>query len=244
MDKLRLLAEAVSKSWERRAPRPFICESLKLLYYVVPKAASSTVRRYLIEHGYPERRPSQLTHDHVQHFQFPRVTQREARDLVESGYRTFTVVRNPYERIVSCYRDKIVGAGSAPGPSAGFLRYNSLTGRPMFRNDMTLLEFLQIISRLPDFASDAHFRCQRTFVPVEQGEVRLDRIIQLERFSEAFPEFLVWAGLPEWQANRENPTKRSSGLLAENPGAVELIRERYASCFRLFGYDLEEVPDV
>jgi hypothetical protein len=244
MNNLKLLIESIGKSWVRRRPRPFICPELKLLYYVIPKAASSTVRRYLIEHGYPDRRPDQLTHNHIQHFVFPRVPQPQARRLARDGYRSFAVVRNPYERIVSCYLDKIVGAGASPGPSDGFVRYNRLLGRPLFRNDMTFLEFMRIISRIPDMASDAHFRCQRTFVPVEGGAVRLDRIIQLERFSEDFPEYVSSLGLPEWQAHRENPTKHGGGVLARHPEAIPLIRKRYESCFRLFGYPIDKVPDV
>ena len=244
MMKFKLLADNVAKSWVRRQPRPFICEELKLIYYPVPKAASSTVRRYLIEHGYPDRRPPQLTHNHIQHFQFPRATQPEARQLIAEGYRSFAVVRNPYERIVSCYFDKIVGAGANPGPSAGFVRYNRLLGRRLFRNDMTFPEFIRVISRIPDFAADAHFRSQRTFVPLQGGRVALDCVIQMERFSEQFPAFLASAGLPGWEMMRENPTQKRDGILQQFPETIPFIRKRYASCFRQFDYPVDDVPDV
>lgn len=242
--KIILLKENISKSWVRRQPRPFICEELKLLYYPVPKAASSTVRRYLIEHGYPDRRPPELTHHHIQHFQFPRSTQREARDLVALGYRSLAVVRNPYERIVSCYFDKIVGAGANPGPSAGFVRYNRLLGRQIFRNDMTFPEFTRVICRIPDFAADAHFRSQRTFIPVVGDRVVLDCVIQMENFSTQFPAFLAASELPAWEMMRENPTKKRDGILRQFPETIPLIQKRYASCFRLFDYSVGEIPDV
>lgn len=244
MNNIRLLAQNIAKSWERRHPRPFICEELKLLYYPVPKAASPTVRRWLIENGYPDRRPPELTHSHIQHFQFPRVKQRKARELAGMGYRTFAVVRNPYERIVSCYFDKIVGAGASPGPSSGFTRYNRLLGRPLFRNDMSFLEFIGVISRIPDFAADAHFRSQRTFIPVEAGSIIIDRVIQMERFAGQFQSFLASAELPGWEGMRENPTRKTSGVLRQFPQAIPLIRKRYESCFRLFNYPLDEIPDV
>jgi hypothetical protein len=242
--KLKILTENIAKSWVRRQPRPFVCEELKLIYHPVPKAASSTVRRYLIEHGYPDRRPPELTHYHIQHFQFPRIPQSKARDLLVEGYRSVAVVRNPYERIVSCYFDKIVGAGASPGPSAGFVRYNRLFGRNLFRNDMTFPEFIRVISRIPDFAADAHFRSQRTFIPVEGGQVNLDCVIQMERFSVQFSAFLKAAELPVWEMMRENPTSKRDGILRQFPETIPLIQKRYASCFHLFDYPIGEIPDV
>jgi hypothetical protein len=242
--KLKILTENIAKSWVRRQPRPFVCEELKLIYYPVPKAASSTVRRYLIEHGYPDRRPSELTHNHIQHFQFPRTSQSKARDFLAEGYRSVAIVRNPYERIVSCYFDKIVGAGASPGPSAGFVRYNRLLGRNLFRNDMTFPEFIRVISRIPDFAADAHFRSQRTFIPVAGGQVNLDCLIQMERFSEQFPAFLKAVELPVWEMMRENQTSKRDAILRQFPETIPLIQKRYASCFRLFDYSIGKIPDV
>lgn len=244
VSRLRILSENIAKAWVRRHPRPLVCPELKLLYYNVPKAASSTVRRYLIEHGYPDRRPPVLSHNHIQHFQFPRVSQGEAGMMAADGYRKFAVVRNPYERIVSCYFDKIIGAGASPGPSAGFIRYNKLFGRKLFRNDMDFMEFMRVISRIPDIASDAHFRSQRTFVPICRGEVALDCIIQMERFSEQFPAFLESSGLPAWEIKRENRTEKRKGTLLKFPEAIPLIQKRYASCFALFNYSFDDVPDV
>jgi hypothetical protein len=242
--KIKLLSENIAKSWVRRHPRPFICEELKLIYYPVPKAASSTVRRYLIEHGFADRRPLELTHNNIQNFTFPRITLKRALELQKVNYRSFAVVRNPYDRIVSCYFDKIVGAGSNPGPSAGFVRYNQLLGKQIFRNDMGFLEFIRVISRIPDFAADAHFRCQRTFLPLQGGRVALDCIIQMERFADQFPAFLSSAGLPDWETQRENQTQRRDGILQQYPETIPLIRKHYESCFRLLGYAADEVPDV
>jgi hypothetical protein len=165
-------------------------------------------------------------------------------ELQKVSYRSFAVVRNPYDRIVSCYFDKIVGAGSNPGPSAGFVRYNQLLGKQIFRNDMGFLEFIRVISRIPDFAADAHFRCQRTFLPLQGGRVALDCIIQMERFADQFPAFLSSAGLPDWETQRENQTQRRNGILQQYPETIPLIRKRYESCFRLLGYSADEVPDV
>jgi hypothetical protein len=243
--KIKLLTENIAKSWVRRQPRPFICDELKMIYYPVPKAASSTVRRYLIEHGFPGRLSAdKLTHKNIQSFVFPRTTLKRAIVIQQEGYRSFAVVRNPYERIVSCYYDKIIGIGSNPGLSAGFVRYNQLLVRQIFRNEMTFTEFIRVVCRIPDFAADAHFRCQRTFLPTKGNRVAMDCVIKMERFNEQFPVFLATEGLPSWESKRENKTERNGGLLREFPETIPLIRKRYASCFRLLDYPPDEVPDV
>jgi hypothetical protein len=117
-------------------------------------------------------------------------------------------------------------------------------GRNLFRNDMTFPEFIRVISRIPDFAADAHFRSQRTFIPVEGGQVNLDCVIQMERFSVQFSAFLKAAELPVWEMMRENPTSKRDGILRQFPETIPLIQKRYASCFHLFDYPIGEIPDV
>lgn len=243
--RLKTLLENVAKSWVRRQPRPIICEELKLIYYPVPKVATSTVRRYLIENGFPGALKGEaLTHDHIQHFNFPRITLKAALALRHKGYRTFGVVRNPYARITSCYLDKIAGAGSRSGLNHGFQRYNRITGRQIFYHGMDFEEFAKRISRIPDWAADSHFRSQATFLPVVKGKIRLDCLMHMESFDEEFLRFCNDHGLPSWAAQRENRTVRKQTLLADTADAVTLLRKRYADCFERFGYDPNSVPDV
>jgi hypothetical protein len=248
ISRFKMLAENIVKSWVRRQPRPILCEELKLIYYPIPKVATSTVRRYLIENGFPgSLKGEALTHNHIQHFTFPRITLKEAFALQGKGYRSFAVVRNPYARITSCYLDKIAGAVSAGNSgevSAGFRRYNDLSHRKLFYETMNFKEFVNIIRRIPDFAADAHFRSQRTFLPLKRGIIDLDQLIQIERFDEQFPAFLAGIDCPKWQSARENQTKRKGSLLSEFPETLPLIRRRYANCFHLLGYSSNEIPDA
>lgn len=243
--KFKMLAENIAKSWVRRKPRPIVCEHLKLIYYPVPKVATSTVRRYLIENGFPgSLKGDALTHDHIQHFSFPRITLKEALALKNQGYRSFGVVRNPYARITSCYLDKVAGGGSRAGLNHGFQRYNRISGLQIFYHGMDFGLFVRRISRIPDWAADSHFRSQATFLPIVRGELQLDHLLHMENFEEEFLAFCRMNGLPDWSANRENRTIRRQKFLAEAPEAVTLLRKRYADCFARYGYDPDDVPNV
>ena len=245
ISRFKILGDNIAKSWVRRQPRPLVCEELKLIYYPVPKVATSTVRRYLIENGFTGSPTGEaLTHNHIQHFSFPRVTLKKALALQASGYHSFGVVRNPFARLTSCYLDKIAGAGSRSGLNHGFQRYNRITGRRIFFHGMSFDGFVKVISRIPDWAADSHFRSQKTFLPIAGGRIKLDHLIKMETFDEEFPRFCEKHGLPPWVAQRENKTIRKQTLLADSPAAVARIRKRYADCFARFGYDPNEVPSV
>ncbi len=245
VSRLKMLADNIAKSWVRRQPRPIICEQLKLIYYPVPKVATSTVRRYLIENGYPgSLKGEALTHNHIQHFSFPRITLKEALALQDQGYRSFGVVRNPYARVTSCYLDKIAGAGSRSGLNHGFQRYNRITGCRVFFHGMDFGQFVKRISRIPDWAADSHFRSQATFLPIVSGVLRMEPLMHMETFDQEFPKFCEQHGLPPWRAQQENKTIRKQTLLADSPESVSRLRKRYADCFARYGYDPNEVPSV
>lgn len=238
MSPLQLLKESVLKSWERRQPRPIVSHELKLIYYPVAKVASSSIRKYLYQHGFPEllkADPSDKTA--WIRFEFPRIPQSEVQQYVDAGYKTFAIVRNPYDRICSCYRDKIVGARKRGSLERGFERYNQLLRRRIFDPKMSFEAFIRTIYRIPDFASDAHFRSQATFIPTERKTIVLDNLFKIEDFDSEFSHFLEELALPKWPLVRQNQTTKEESLLLQNPEAIPLIRKRYKKSFDLLPYD-------
>lgn len=243
MSLLRLISESIRKSIERRHPRPIVCHKLKLLYYPVAKVASSSIRRYIFEHEYshPEMAAEEREGAFVS-FQFPRIPQKEVPKYVRDGYTTFTVVRNPYERVCSCYRDKILGSVKRGHLHKGFQRYNKLASIPIFTEEMPFISFLRKIAWIPDFASDAHFRSQVTFIPHAGNQILVDHVLKMEEFDIGFSDLVKKLGLPEWKPSRVNRTHPQESLLKSHPDTVPLIRRRYRRCFRILPYGLDDIP--
>ena len=87
-------------------PRMFyIVDALRLAYLSVPKAACSSIKLALGKAAGIPLIPDQdllFIHAHPQwHWQKGRL------EDTQSGYAKFSFVRNPFDRLVSCYSDKI-----------------------------------------------------------------------------------------------------------------------------------------
>ena len=156
------------------------------------------------------------------------VTPRERLDLVQSpDVFRFTSVRDPYERIASCWLAKVAR------PNNSRLR---TTMRE--RGDSSLLGFLRYVAETPPLARDIH--CRRLVDLTGNGAVSFDAVIRHERFAadlSVIIERLAVRGLRIPQQNPARPT-HAVEKMAELMGPAEraLAAEIYADDFAAFGY--------
>ena len=74
-----------------------------------------------------------------------------------TGFK-FGFVRNPLDRLYSCYKQKIVLYARTYNQPILFWRYGN-----KFHKDMSFEEFVMTVSKIPDWYADIHFRSQHTF---------------------------------------------------------------------------------
>lgn len=159
-------------------------------------------------------------------------------DLLYPGIFTFAFVRNPWERLVSCYRDKILGEVQ------GFTNFtirpgvaNCLAHYDAFFANMTFEEFVYAVASIPDDEADAHFRSQHTFLTNEAGEIGIDFVGRYERLIADFQLIQQRIGLPDielphLQAARY-PTQYTSFY---SPQLQKIVAERFCNDIELFQY--------
>lgn len=234
------LMDSFRKTLRALRPQPVLCRKLKLIYYPIPKVASSSIRGYLLEHGFLDDRTdaSELTMDQIHHgFDYPQITVREALALQKQGFRSFAVVREPMARLESCYRDKILDYKQKNEPLRyGFARYNRLFLRNVFSTEMSYPDFVRAVSKIPDLLSDEHFRSQSRFLPATRSRLALDRLIRLENLDEEMADMCAQFDLPAWQGKRVNSTPKSPLAAGASPEIIELIVNRFRSDYVLTGY--------
>jgi Sulfotransferase family len=155
------------------------------------------------------------------------------------GLFSFSFVRNPWDRLVSCYRDKVLGEVSdftsfhpTRGVAYCLARFDAL------RADMPFDEFVEVIATIPDDQADEHFRSQHTFVTDGAGELALDFLGRFERLDEDFKRVCQELGIPSLtlpfvQAARTRRDYKSY----YTPSTRRLVAERFAADVRLFNYD-------
>jgi hypothetical protein len=155
------------------------------------------------------------------------------------GYWTFAATRNPFDRMVSCYSEKVCKTTEhkdfVGGLSKHFIRFGK------FSAHMPFAEFVDGVCSIPDRDADPHFRSQHSFLTGRNGRLIPDylcdiqelnllteKIEQLRGVRISIPHFLK-SDRGDWQSYYTD----------------ELIRKvaaRYREDFRLFGY--ETAPDI
>lgn len=231
---LSLAVAAVKSAWSIRYPVGILCERFHCIYFPIPKAGSSSVKRAITE---AEGLPATNT-PHHKYFQL--VPAKELHDYPD--YVKFTVVRNPWDRLFSCFKDKIQGDLSdrqvvrGDRVYAGFERYNKILRKRIFRPDMTLEEFAAVVARIPDFVSDEHFRSQYRLFSTPDGTSLVDQIIKVEQFDEGLQQLRAKLNAQDFTIKHVHRSAQSDYRRFYTERAAQAVARRYAKDIALLGY--------
>ena len=159
-------------------------------------------------------------------------------DRLYPGLFTFTFVRNPWDRLVSCYRDKIVGdvngftAFAASGVAHCLARFSE------FSANMSFEDFVRAVASIPDDRADEHFRSQADYVINSRGMVAVDFIGRYETMGEDFAQVARRIGLPSdirLPHLQAAPKMDYEGFF--NAETRSIAAARYSKDVALFGYE-------
>ncbi len=231
-----------AKRWRRAVSlTPVVIEKMRIVYYPIPKIASSSIKSYFLTHAITGAKGAESEnhiHNNVHQDSYPTLPVSKARRLV--GYTSFVVVRHPIERIWSCYKDKIVRYKKNGMPlRPAFERYNIIFGKQFFDLEMSFEAFVHSVSRIPDWASDQHFRSQHCYVNVQKGKIAVDRIVRLENLDSEMRDLTKQLGLPPWDLRKLNESGSSHQPMEIAANIKDKIYQRYRRDFELCGYSYE-----
>ena len=234
---LTLLQENIKKTLESLHPKGIIAAKYKLIYFAIPKVASSSIKKFFIDQDvvktYIENKDRvDYIHEHV----FPTVKQQELYKY--NDFIKFTVVRHPVDRIYSCYKDKIL-TRHARGLELynGFKRYNQISKMKLFKSTMSFRDFIKSLTFIPDTFSDEHFRSQYRFLPHSKSKLHIDRLLKLEDLPEALNVLFEEVGLDFSKSYHMHPTKKLSNAIEIDSKTKKMIEKRYYKDFRILNYN-------
>jgi hypothetical protein len=147
-------------------------------------------------------------------------------------YFKFAFVRNPWDRLVSCYMSKIVHGGT--GMKMG--KYGEVT----LRSDMSFGEFVEAVCRVPDEVADPHFRSQHVTI-CDDGPgkaVLADFVGRFENLEEDFGVVAQKIGLRAGlsHTNKSENTNSLSYRDFYDDRLAKMVGERYREDADLFDY--------
>ena len=155
------------------------------------------------------------------------------------GLFAFAFVRNPWDRLVSCYRDKVRGEvdghthfTSRPGVANCLARFDA------FFAGMSFDEFILAVESIPDEEADEHFRSQHTFVTNENGQIAVDFVGRFERLADDFRLVEQRIGLPRIELPRLQKARdavRYAKLYT--PESQQIVAKRFRCDVEMFDYE-------
>ncbi len=185
----------------RRPSKYIVSDEHRFVYFVVQKVACSSIKTALLPlfdlgaEGRELVRGDGTTAVHELFAESPHELRR-ANFLANleagryDGYFKFAFVRNPWDRLVSCYLQKL-----APGA-----RHASKIGRKRsggrLRNNMPFREFAEAVCEIPDEEANSHFRSQHIAVCGWDGTPMADFVGRFECLEEDFGLVVGKIGAP------------------------------------------------
>jgi len=157
---------AYVKRLKRTRRQNFYIDSLRLCYVRIFKSASTSVLREIIPLIDPSVDKKILTDLQIDILANSYVTTHAATN--EKEFKYFTLVRNPFHRLVSVYLDLFDAANL-------FFPYQSyLFG--ILKQDMSFSEFVQALSKIPEPLLAPHFCSQYTIIENLKERINFFRI--------------------------------------------------------------------
>ena len=197
----------------------YISHRYRFVYFEVPKTGTSSLKDLLTEHAEITKMKRRLGF-----LEYP-------------DYRRFALVRNPWDRILSCYLNKIKkdenfeNGKFKNGVMRKFDRFNA------FYAGMPFDEFVRAVGKIPDEIADGHFASQHRRLVLD-GELVIDHLARFENFWEETSGFLTTVGLDvNVHVPHLNKSERSKRYTAYyDDETIRVVEERYEEDIRLFGY--------
>ena len=243
-----------------------VSDEHKFIYFVVQKVACTSIKNALLPlFDIDPTGPEVVVREGI-----PRLTihglfgasayQIDKKQLLErleadeyADYFKFAFVRNPWDRLVSCYHDKLGKNGSG-------MKLPDHVDVELYPG-MPFAEFVEAIREIPDREANVHFRSQHKVVCSRgrDGEVMADFVGRFENLEADFAIVAQRIGAPELRlphivphvqrsGDREPSTdSHSNGAPSDNRGSrpytdfyddrlKKLVHERYRRDIGLFGY--------
>lgn len=210
--------------------RSVFIPSKKIIYFCNPKVAGSSIIQTLLH--LDDNIPKWVIHDH--NLPVSRQSISSLRDpklfwecMTDPNAFRFAFVRNPYARILSCYRDKIES-----GREPRFLTYVGIHDG----KKPTFLEFLKRIEQQPVRAMNRHWMPQSALIP---KPVDLSMIGRFENIDEHMMTLAEKLGLNSQNLHKMDPHQTKTGnefqMTCEE---FRIVNKIYKEDFKRFSYPL------
>lgn len=200
-----------------------VLDNHKLIYLVNSKVACSSIKSTFLD--------EEISDDHSVH---NRIIKKGLLhfNLTEeqTHYFSFTFVRNPFSRLVSCYESKY----HTDPVKYGFFEFKNYLFGYLSKDD-GFDTFIRKVCAIPPRLMDRHFRPQYDIIYDSNGKSRCDFIGHFETLEEEFSVIQNRFALNPLPHLNKTPTLNWRDYYSNE--TLKLVRETYQKDFETFGYE-------
>ena len=205
----------------------------RAVYISIPKVASTSIRTALAR---------MLGHkkEECVHFEvnFPKVAKKDIK-LNFPDYFVFTFVRNPWDRLLSCFLDKIDPRKDG-GTYRNGVEYNFWKYGDTFHSSMSFNDFIKATCAIPDEEADIHFGSQYQHFVDSNGEMLPDFVGRFESLWDDWGMIRKKLKMPRLKLPHRKKTKHQHYSDYYTSETCELVRKRFEKDINLFKYRFEK----
>jgi|TARA_Y100000996_G_scaffold391841_1_gene354127 glycosyltransferase involved in cell wall biosynthesis len=155
-------------------------------------------------------------------------------------YLKFAIVRNPWDRLVSCYKNKILSTNDTNEfYEGGVHRALVRDYGDLFYSGMDFTAFAEAVCGIPDALAEDHFRSQHTFI-THRGQVFTNRIGKLEDIEQEWTYLCANMNIDNELQNINVSSNSGTKRTYKEYYSDELrdkVAQRYQKDIEMFGYD-------
>jgi len=199
---------------ELDSPDVYVIDDKEVVFVSVAKSASTSIKSSI----YGDPPPGVSIHHQVGH-NAQRKIPKQSRH-----YFAFTIVRDPYRRLASCYKNKFNMEDESK-----FIYSKYLLG--YLKNDDTFEEFVRKVSKIPDILSDRHFKSQKKII---SRSGRVDFIGKVENLQSDYEKIRQRYGFNELKKRNQTKGKSPEEMYTDETRA--LTYQRYKIDFDEYDY--------
>lgn len=171
-----------------------------VVWVSIPKNASTTIKRGLIDNGYDSLVPYSID------------------ELNLTDKFIFACTRNPYDRLVSAWQNRIVE----------FKKFSN----PQCLNT-TFPEFVRLVANIPDEDADQHIKSQYFYLKdiPENKDLGSPFIFDIEDIREAWIQVIKWTGTDYRLLKHKKKSNKGAWENYYNQELKNIVYERYKNDF-------------
>jgi hypothetical protein len=235
------LTAAVRTDHGLARPKIISIPGTRALYIAVPKCANSSMKALIariVHDTHPDIPfcdawpPRMFNDDSNRNLLRDRKILLDRNELTTyTGHCIFTVVRNPWDRLLSAYTEKILKYSDKPLPSFFDLYGNR------FYHRMSFEAFVEAVFSIPDEFANHHFSSQVHLLRRRDcQELVPGRILKMEDFPGAIDDLLAELGLAGYKFPHLLRSDHANYRDMYSPYTRDLAARRYHDDIAAFGY--------